>query len=361
MDMNREVFAFRNQLFDLNSCVFRSIQPSDYVSTTTGYDAPIKSNTTVRGEVDSFLNGLFEDAETTAYWKHVLAYAMLGYNKFEEFYTMTGNGGNGKGVCFDLLKTVFGDYFYSANITLFTKPMERADQPIPALVEARAKRIVITTEPEADDRLQVSLLKKLTGGDLVEARTLHSRNIIKYKPQFSLFFQTNDIPKLSKIDGGIQRRMRVVRFPFQFVGNPTMPHERQGDPDVKNKKCVSDLWRDEVMLMLCEVWRSIKGWKTLEAPAKVKQATEDYIDDNNPLKSWLTKYYTITNQESDMIRASVLKQDYMTDCRVEKIADVRFKQLMKFNNIESKKTKTSNVFCGLIRKTDEEIDVTEAE
>ena len=355
MDMNRHVFAFNNGLFDLQTCAYRAIQPSDFVSTTTGYDMPTTSNPAVRRELSAFIHGLFEDAETAAYLMNVLSYALLGYNKFEEFYTMTGSGGNGKGVCFDLLKTVFGAYFATPNITLFTKAADKAEGPSPVIVGLRSKRLLITTEPEVDDKLQVGILKRFTGGDMLEGCLKHSNHLVTYKPQFSVLFQTNDIPKLSKVDGGIQRRMRVIRFPFQFVARPTQDHERQGDPDVKNVKCLSATWRDEFALMLCDNWVTIKDLKTLAAPAKVREATEEYIDDNNPLKGWLSKYYIITNQETDTVRAADLKAAYLMDCRVDKMDERKFKQLMGFNNIGMRKTKTCNVFWGLKRKADEDI------
>ena len=355
MDMNRQVFAFKNGLFDLTTCTYRAIQPSDFVSTTAGYDMPTTSNPAVRRELKAFIHGLFENDETTAYWMNVLSYALLGYNKFEEFYTMTGSGGNGKGVCFDLLKTVFGDYFATPNITLFTKAADKAEGPSPVIVGLRSKRLLITTEPEVDDKLQVGILKRFTGGDMLEGCLKHSNHLVTYKPQFSVMFQTNDIPKLSKLDGGIQRRMRVIRFPFQFVAHPTQDYERQGDPDVKNVKCLSAEWRDEFAMMLCDNWATIKDLKSLAAPAKVREATEEYMDDNNPLKLWLAKYYTITNQETDTIRAAELKVDYLSDCRVDKMDDRKFKQLLSVNHIEAKRTNKGMAFVGLKRKAEEDI------
>lgn len=352
MDMNCNSFAFSDGCFDLKTCCFRSIVPQDYISTTTGYPYPKSSNVAVRSAINKFLYGLFEKADDQAYLCNVLASCLFGGNRWEEFYIFTGKGGNGKGVLSDLLNQVFGAYYLSVDISLFTKPQERRDQPIPALVEARCKRIMISTEPEPKDTLQGGLLKKISGGDIIEARTLHSKHIVKYVPQFKLILQVNNIPKMSRIDGGIQRRMRIINFPFQFVAADKVidAHHRIGDPDVKYKHCKSEEWRNEFVLLLTEVYASIKDLKSLTPPRSVAEATGEYIDDNNPLKSWLTTYYELTERECDRISATELKRQYMEDCRVEAIADTTFKSLLGFNNINCKRMEKGNFFLGLKRK-----------
>jgi P4 family phage/plasmid primase-like protien len=349
MDMNRTVFAFADGVRDLEKDIFRPIRPSDYVSTTTGYNYPKKSNPEIRKELNDFVFRLFEMEDVAGYFWDVLATCLMAYNRFEEYYTFTGSGGNGKGVVAELMQYAFGGYYISTDVALFTKPVERRDQPLPALVDARPKRLMMTSEPESDDRLQVGLIKKITGGDPVEARTLHSKHIVKYKPQFSLIFQTNTIPQLSKIDGGITRRMRVIRFPFQF-NSGSAPNSRKGDPDIKDKKCKSPEWRDEFILMLCELHAKVKHLKKLDAPKWVEEATNHYIDDNNPLKLWLDQYYTITNDENDFINSSKLKRDFLRDTNRDKFSDKAFKDLMGFNNIMWKRMTSGAGYVGLKRK-----------
>jgi P4 family phage/plasmid primase-like protien len=352
MDMNRSVFAFTDGLYDIEKETFRAIEPRDWVCTTTGYPIPRVSVPTVRSELTTLMWNIFEDTEVTEYMWSVLSSALLGTNRWEELYTFTGSGGNGKGVLSELLKTAFGAYYISQDVSLFTKPRERADQPMPALVEARPCRLFMTTEPEADDKLQCGLLKKVTGGDTVEARTLHSQHIVKYVPQFTLIIQTNTIPRLNKIDGGIQRRLRIIRFPFQFVASPTLPHHRHGDPDVKDRKCKSPAWRDEFVLMLIERLQTIRKWKALVPPAKVKEVTGGYLDEHNPLKEWLSENYVITHWDEDRISASEMRADFNATHPDAQLTTVKFKELMGYNGLEAKRGNRGVCFCGLKPKID---------
>lgn len=350
MDMNRMVFAFTNGLYDIEKETFRPIEPGDWVCTTAGYPIPTGSVPAVRSELTTLMWNIFEDTDVTGYMWDVLSSALLGTNRWEELYTFTGSGGNGKGVLGELLKTAFGSYFISQDVALFTKPRERADQPIPALVEARPCRLFMTTEPEADDKLQCGLLKKISGGDQVEARTLHSPHIIKYVPQFTLILQTNTIPRLNKVDGGIQRRLRIIRFPFQFVGTPTLPHHRHGDPDVKDRKCKSVAWRDEFILMLIERLQVIRKWKSLVPPAKVREVTSGYLDEQNPLKEWLAENYLVTHWEGDHVSSSEMRQQFLMTHPDSNMSAVKFKELMGFNGVEGKHTMAGKVFYGIKRR-----------
>jgi len=352
MDMNRDIFAFSDGCFDLKTCSFRMIAPQDYISTTTGYPYPKKSDPKVRAAINKFLFSMFENQEDVDYLVKVLSSCLFGGNRWEEFYGFTGTGGNGKGVIADLLKTAFGDYYLSVDNSLFTKPSERRDQPIPALVEARCKRIMMTTEPEKDDKLQGGLIKKISGGDIIEARTLHSKHIVKYVPQFKVILQMNNIPKMNSMDGGIVRRMRIINFPFKFVAADKMcdPDHRLGDPDVKDKFCRSVEWRDEFILMLSEIYPSIKNLKALTPPRSVTEATNEYFDDNNPLKLWLNKYYEITKKETDKIGATELKRQFLQDNHIEKYGDNTFKSQLTFNNIKAVRMTAGNFYIGLKRK-----------
>ena len=355
MGTNPYLFAFENgTCFDLKELKSRPIVPTDYICLTTGYAMPVKSNATARKQINDFIYGLFEDADVQSYLLKVLSTCLFGGNRFEEFYVFTGSGGNGKGVISELLHSVFGGYYYSVSVNLFTKPIDKTDQPVPALVEARNKRIMMTAESEADDELRQMLLKKMVGGDIIEARTLHSKHIFRYKASYKPIFQMNAIPKLKNLDEAMKRRMRIINFPFQFRPVLVGDKDRLADPDVKEIFCKSDEWRNEFLLMLWETYQTIANDKSLPSPQAVREATEDYFDANNPIKFWLEEYFVITKNNKDRIQATDLLRMYGEDTSSEKINKQHFSQGMNFNGIEKKKITGREHYCGIRRKTQEE-------
>lgn len=359
MNMNRNLFAFNDGVLVLDTGVFRPIVPKDYISFTCGYDFPKKTNGEIRKRIWTFIKGMFDgDEEVAKYVMQVFASCLSGINRWEEFYFLTGSGGNGKGVLADLLKFVFGDYYISVDVSLFTKPVERKDQPVPALVDARWKRIMMTSEPEASDTLQAGLIKKISGGDPVEARTLNSKHIHSYVPQFTLIGQANGVPKMNKVDGGVTRRMRVVKFPLEFKTEEDMTSSdrknnwRVADPDVKHIHSKTAVWRDEFMLMLIDFYNEIKDWKSLPMPSAVRQETTGYLDENNLLKEWFDGFYT--KGEGEPISAGELKNQYHMDTGTQSniFNDEKFKGYMKLLGFEPKKNRTGrSVYSGLVRKS----------
>ncbi len=355
MDMSRHLFAFTDAVFDLSACKFRPIEPCDYVSTTTGYKYPTQSDPVIRDQLERLLFSLFENQETKEYLLKVLAWCLLGKNKWEQYYVFTGSGGNGKGVITELMKAVFGKYYISVDIALFTNSVDKRDAPCPVLVEARPKRVMVAEEPESEARLQASFLKSLSGGASVRARTLHSGHNVSYVPAFKIFILTNDIPKLTQIDGGSERRLVVVQFPFKFVapGKVTEAHHRVGDPDVKDKLSGSAEWRDEMCLMLTETYAANKDLDLrLSEPGTVAEATRGYVDANNVLKEWLDTYYEITKRDGDRIGAGNLKQAYMVDMRVERMSDQLFKAQMEFNKVTRMRSNAGYVYMGIRRRAE---------
>ena len=355
MDMSPYILAFTDAVYDLNVCNVRPIAPTDYVSMTTGYAYPKQSDPVARAGLKRLLSSLFENEETTNCLMRVLASCFLGLNRFEEYYVFTGSGGNGKGVIAELMRTVFGSYYTEVEISLFTKPGDRRDAPCPQLVAARNKRVMVTEEPESEDKLQAGFLKNLSGGNPIAARTLYSPKIWTFVPPFKIFILTNEIPKLTQMDGGSERRLRVVKFPFKFVASDkaTDPCHRVGDPDVKERLCKSAAWRDEMCLMLTEVYATIKDLKSLPQPGEVSAATSSYVDANNPTKEWLETHYTITGSDKDRIGAAVLKQAYMADLGLGFMSDQAFRSGMEMNKgvAPIRKMTSGMVYTGLQRNT----------
>ena len=359
MDMNINLMAFTDGVFDCSKCKFRPIAPKDYISITTGYVYPKKSCTDIRKELKNMLHGMFECEEVEKHLLRVLASCLYGNNRWEQFYVLTGNGGNGKGMINTLLRRVFGNYHYEVNMNMFTKTSDKKDPIVPELVEARNKRILMASESEKHDVLQIGFLKGISGNDVISARTLYSGYVHKYIAPFKLILQCNTIPKLSKLDDAIKRRMIVIDFPFQFRESSKMndgiePHmNRLQNPDMKVACNSRDDWRDEFLLMLTECYKEIKDLKELPVPDKVKDATNKYLDTNNPLKEWLANHYEITREEAHIVMSAELKRNFHYDTKIEKMDDHTFKDLLGMNGISSKKTKNGCAYWGLIRRKEE--------
>lgn len=336
MDESRHLFAFENKVVDLSQTppLVRDILPSDYISLNTGYKFPSASNPEVRAEINAVLMSIWEDEFVVEYVLRVIAVQLHGKKKFEQFYVWTGRGGNGKGLIAEIIKRSFGNYFHSIPHDCITKRSDKRDAPNPPIAMAKGKRFVQAQEPEAEDRLQVGTIKEYTGQDEISARMLYG-NTITYVPQFGLFLQCNTIPKLNKLDGGIKRRMVIIFFPFQFVEVPKEKHHRPINHDLKDKICKSAEWRDEFMLMLLETYQTIGA--SLNPPAFITLATDDYLGENDAIRDWLPSNYETGKDYKDKrfkIPALELIRHFQEDNPdVKDMTPAKFKTLMEMNGI----------------------------
>ena len=348
MDEQRHLFAFQDAVIDLNTMLSRAIEPTDYISINTGYCLPMDRDPEARQELIDCLRSIFETnteveadpdnmGEMTRYALDHIATCLNGNNKYERFYIWTGKGGNGKGVLSELVKRCLGGYYHPIPHSIITKLTDKKDAPCPPLAKGKGKRFLQFSEPEAEDKLQVGIIKELTGGDEITVRDLY-KSCITFKPQWGMWGQTNTIPKLNRADGGAGRRIRVLEFLFSFVMNPTEPFHKPINLELKDKIVKDDKWRDEFIWLLLEAYDRVKT-SGLHEPEKVMAASAEYMEDNNPVGAWLRSTYTTGLDPNDnrwWVSATDALQQYQSDTH-HQIGAERFKGGMILCDMEQKK------------------------
>jgi putative DNA primase/helicase len=182
-----------------------------------------------------------------------------------------GLGANGKSVFLETLMRLLGPSFAVSlpPETLIGKSERNAGQASPDIMRLFGKRMLRVAEVPADRPLQESLIKHITGGEEVTARTLFKGYVDfanKAKPHMS----GNGFPKIDGTDNGIWRRMLVMHWT-----------ETIADRDQRNL--------DDVVRELLTEASGILNWLIdgavdflnnglCIAPA-VRQATQEYRDE----------------------------------------------------------------------------------
>ena len=318
-ETNKFLMGFENGVYDFKVGEFRRYEPTDYVSLSTGYDFPRRRDLDPIAvkQLEDFLSSVFgsipgvpltnDQTETMNYLIATIAACMNGDNAFEDVYCWTGDSGrNGKGCIADLVRQVFGEYFKMLNIDVITKG-RNGGQATPELALAKGKRFLALTEPETNDALQVSTLKKLRGGDMLEVRQLH-KDPIQMKPQFTLYLQSNGIPRLSVPDRAIEQTLKAVPFEYEFCsrdnytmwqskGNADiMKYKRIGSTSVKGNCSKNTKWRDVFLFNLLDLYDKVVrpaldgNNSSVPCPKSVKTTTQDYMEDQDFLKEFLEKW-----------------------------------------------------------------------
>ncbi len=134
-------------------------------------------------------------------------------------------------------------------------------------------------------KLDESLIKQLTGGDQVTARFLYNE-YFEYKPGFKLFIAANHKPEIRGTDNGIWRRIHLIPFEVTI-------ESEEIDKNLPMKL------RLELPGILAWAVRGCYEWQSqgLNPPYSIKNATEEYRDEMDLLKSFIKDKCTLSTED----------------------------------------------------------------
>jgi len=305
LDSNPHLLGFENGVYDFEKAEFRAGRPEDMVSFSTGYDYMDEVDTRVKGELMKFLESLMNKQENLTFLLRSLAYTLVGVRWMETCIFWTGTGANGKGMLMTLMLAMLGNYGVTANKEILTCKKTGVDGTNSELAKCKGVRLLNVSEPADTDSIQVDTFKLLVGGDKITARGLY-KDPITYDPHFQLFIQTNLMPNLSSMDGGVMRRPLVQEFPFQFVQAPIPnSHQKLWDTSLKEKFKNDRRYAQQLFLVLMGVYHDeIQGFREgnkMPIPPDVQAKTDEYREENNETLSFLRDMYEITGSPEDIV------------------------------------------------------------
>jgi P4 family phage/plasmid primase-like protien len=199
-------------------------------------------------------------------------------------YHVTANS-NSKSAILNLIQKAIGDYYCILPMSLLTQKRAAANAAQSELERTKGRRLAVMQEPGNEEKINIGLMKELSGGDRIMARGLF-KEPIEFRPQFKMVMTCNELPEVPSDDGGTWRRIRVVEYTSKFVDcpNPENPKEFPLDPELLDK---FDKWADTVISMLIHNHRSL-DLKNIPEPYEVRMATEDYKKNNDIIGQYVT-------------------------------------------------------------------------
>lgn len=329
LDSFPQLFAFNDGwLFDLKKAEYRKIQKQDYILTTCGLEhtaEPVSCD-----KIDALLLDIFGEPELVKSYLSSVACYLYGENINEKFIIYTGIGRNGKGVMDSIIQKMLGDYYTTMSVNQLTDMNQSADRANSELASTQYARCVMTHEPESCSQattLKVGIIKKLTGRDSITTRFLYGQKF-SFKPKFTPTIQANEMPNLSKRDDAISKRLVKINFPFQFVENPVNDYQKQLDIGLK-ERVVEDLdYSYGLLQRVLELWLETKG--KIYISDGVKQETEDYLREQNPLREWFETNFEIIDWDTqNNIPANQMYEYYKSDTMSSTLTSTKFGSLLK--------------------------------
>jgi putative DNA primase/helicase len=214
-DLSDLLFACGNGVIDLGTGEFRAGCREDMLTKATPvYWVP-------EAQPERWLKFLSEvfpgRPEMVSFLKRAAGYSLTGLTKEEVFFILYGLGRNGKGTFLRVLSAVLGDYAANTEFSTLIADRDRGKGPRNDIASIAGKRFATAQESREGAHFDESLIKALTGGDLITARFLH-KEFFTFRPTWKIWLATNHKPEIRGTDDGIWSRPRLIPFTVSFEG-----------------------------------------------------------------------------------------------------------------------------------------------
>ena len=209
------------------------------------------------------------------YVQMICGLACIGKVFNEHMIISYGDGSNGKSTFWNTVFRVLGTYSGTISAESLTTGCKHNVRP--EMAEVKGKRLLLAAELKEGERLNTSMVKKITSTDPIEAeKKFHAP--FKFIPSHTLVLYTNHLPRVGAMDNGIWRRLIVVPFKARIEGKNDK--KNYGDFLFENAGGAVLKWIME------GAEKMVKNKYKLQTPACVTAAIEEYKGDND----WLTPF-----------------------------------------------------------------------
>ena len=286
-DSDPSLLGVANGVVDLRTGSLRAGKRSDKITRhiAVEFDPEAKCSTW-----EKFLNEIFGgDEEIINFLQRAIGYSITGETNEQVVFFLYGTGANGKSTFIEVLRSAFGDYAYNLPFSAFElKASNNIRNDIAAL---EGRRFVTASEANESVQLNEALIKSLTGSDSITARFLF-KEFFTFEPKGKFWFALNHLPNVSDDSPGFWRRVRVIPFERQFMGE-------NADPQLLQKL------KAEAKGILAWAVRGATEWyeKRLQTPEKILSASRTYQKESDRIAEFIEERCVVGNNEHCTARA----------------------------------------------------------
>jgi P4 family phage/plasmid primase-like protien len=299
LDNHSHLLGFENGVYDLRMHEFRDGLPDDYISYSTGRNyMKYEADAVESKEIHAYLSQVFTNDNVRKYMMDLMACMVDGAVRQEKFYIFTGSGANSKSVLLNLIQRAIGDYYCILPIALLTQKRVASNSAQSELERTKGRRLAVMQEPGENEKINIGLMKELSGQDRILTRGLF-KEPIEFKPQFKMVMTCNELPEVPSDDGGTWRRIRVIEYTSKFTENPNPknPKEFPLDPDLPDK---IERWADTFISMILDHHQHMNV-KDIHEPTEVRIATEGYKKNNDIIGQYIDEKMVKDENSTDRV------------------------------------------------------------
>jgi putative DNA primase/helicase len=261
-------------------------------------------------------------------------YSLTGDTREECLFLLHGTGRNGKGTLLRTLTLKLGDYAGTADFSAFVQRREDTG-PRDDIANMRGKHLVSAQESREGAPLAESLLKWLTGGDMIRARKLYE-NSTEFNPTWKIWLATNHRPVIRGTDPAIWSRIKLVPFAVSFEG--------------REDRTLKAVLLDELPGILNWAIEGCISWQSegLGFPESVLVATSEYKNESDLLARFLDESCIVGDFASAKGRGLYdAYRQWATGSGEDPVTEVAFGRHMTEHGFVKRKTNSGVIWGGI--------------
>jgi P4 family phage/plasmid primase-like protien len=318
---------------DLRTGELRPAERSDYITKQTRV-APAEPGSTPHTWLQ-FLAEVFPDEpEMPAFIQRLAGYALTGSTQEHRLFLFHGTGRNGKGTLLNTLQDIMGDY--AKGIPTNTLLETRNPQHTSPIARLRGARLVRGAELPVGQVWNESLVKQMTGGDVITANFMR-QDAFEFIPKFTLIVDANTKPRIRTTDPAMQARMTLIPFRTSFY-----KREDRGLPKRLKSEAPQILrWAIEGAV----AWQR----EGLRIPEAVAAASREYLESEDTLAQFIAdETHSDAGGKVPISQAYQAYLKWAEDEHVTAVSKRAFGDMMEERGFTRRKAaKGQRVFTGL--------------
>lgn len=330
LDADPHLFNLPGGTLQLLEATVRPHDRMDLITHVAGANIGDERN----AEWDTFIQRILPDDDVRAFVQRLFGYAMLGRVTEHVMPIFTGTGANGKGTLRDAVLAAFGDYALEVDPRILME--SKHERHSTELMELRGRRLIFCSETEKTRRFAEATMKRLTGGEPIQARRMH-KDPITFLPSHTLVMMTNHLPAVAGDDPAVWRRILVV--PFDVV---IPAEERDGELPERLRTAAPAVLR----------W-VLDGWLEyqrdgLAPPPAVQARTEAYRADSDTLGRFVSERCMVNPNAH--VKARDLYSAYVQWCNSggeHAVTEKDFAKSMEVRGQAKARSKTGQIYRGI--------------
>lgn len=215
------------------------------------------------------------------YLQCAIGYSLTGLTSEAAIFIPYGSGNNGKSIFTWTLDQLLGEYACSAEPETLMSKRREGSGPSGDVARLKGARCVRAAESDTGQRLNESLLKRMTGGEKLVASFKYGQEF-EFLPEFKIWMPTNHKPTVRGTDKGIWRRLKLVPFVIDIPAS--LSKEKR-----KNREQVQAELAAEMPAILAWAVRGAVRWYTsgLNEPKEITDATSAYQQEMDTVANFI--------------------------------------------------------------------------